>query len=544
VKGKVEEESAIFRIAGSQNFDLDNFAYRIASGLNDKVKGSEDLKTKILSETLPENIKTSFFDFLKTQQKTLETFDESDLVSFKNTEIPKLIRKHTSLSENPQNDKLKTESFIKDLKVELQSALTKEFDNESVAQVIDSIKTEDDVLRVKGTFKEILKKMLEDKFHLEEKDHISVGEQNLLVKSLSDSLVENEEKIRAIVTGEKASNSLEKPAPLFNDEEAKAQNKKNYEERERVKREERDLKKMAFESQSKEALLLQKLEKLERQLKAKNFIITDTKESLSKLVGKKNQEIFSLQSQVEELRANITSGFSASSASMITDLEKQNSNHLKMIELYKNKVTQLSSTIQDKKSEPHSREEVLKLQKVINQYKNQTEMANKEFARLNDKAAEDAALIANLRQEKTKLDSLFKKIAMEPVTEAPKVDPGLQQELKKLEAHNQTIKKQYLDAQTKVTELAAKLDELNRAPKKDLGSEEGSKAKVNQLEATVKKLTQDILKGTTMVSEMKKETNKLQKEKVFLQNQLDKVTKEMDKNKKTPAKPGAGGKAA
>jgi regulator of replication initiation timing len=90
----------------------------------------------------------------------------------------------------------------------------------------------------------------------------------------------------------------------------------------------------------------------------------------------------------------------------------------------------------------------------------------------------------------------------------------------------------------KIKELEVKLLEYQKGPKPTSQVEDASKIKTAQLDASVKKLTQDLNESRNLLSEMKKENNKIRQEKNGLQNQLDKIKKDMERSKKS------GGKAA
>ncbi|HXH76730.1 MAG TPA: hypothetical protein VNJ08_17295 [Bacteriovoracaceae bacterium] len=196
VKGSLEEEAEAYKVSGSK-LDVDNFALKISAGVVDKTKGN--LSYKSLGQRLPETIKTGLFDFAIQMGKDAQDLSEADLHMFKSIEVPRLIKEETIIG-NPLSKQLRNE-----LKAKLEEGLKNEFGQRSANSIISAAETPEDVMRVKQVLKSTLKSSLESNFQLNEKG-ITEVEKEILVKSLSASLSEDEDKIRdmTVVSGSTA----------------------------------------------------------------------------------------------------------------------------------------------------------------------------------------------------------------------------------------------------------------------------------------------------------------------------------------------------
>lgn len=635
VKGKVEEEKSVFIVSGGK-FDPDNFAYRITAGLTEKIKGDQVLKSKVLGQQLPQTIKQGLFDFAKKLNKELHSLSENDLDAFKNFEVPQLIKQHTQVDEMEaysvltKEGQVQAKSFFNEFKSSFQEVLKDEFQEDSIENVISNIKTETDALKVKQVLKETLKKSLDEKFHLSEKNKISENEQEVLVKALTSSLDEQEDKIRTILETEKKENIEKEVTPLFREEKSfddkkmEQQNKLLHSENENlkskiktlmseirlakeakaqiaqiqdkaqkaveaiipsadhdpdealraqfqhqlmeqkalteqdavklaslleretkliadIKQEEMKSKRLQIEQVQKEAFFTQEIEKNQRLLKAKDTLITKSKETLTKISERKDYEIRDLQQKLDQLNKALAGGQQQNQMNVIRDLERENANMTKMIDVYRNKVSSLASNISrqsNRADDGKLKDEVRKLQTTNNQLKNISETAKKEMARFKEKSEQDSALITMLKQDKTRLEQIIKKTTLES---KPEATPGVvvsphEQDLRRAEAQAQMLETQLKEAIQRCKDYEMKISELQRSQRMATTADDPSKVKVTQLENSVKKLTQDLVDSRNQLSEMKKDTNKLRQEKTALQNQLDKIKKDMDKSKAAPKK--------
>ncbi len=311
------------------------------------------------------------------------------------------------------------------------------------------------------------------------------------------------------------------------------------------------IRKLELEAIQKETFLSGELEKMDRLAKGKEIILAKTKENLTKLVERKEQDIASLRYKSDELAKALANGPAATQAQKIHDLEKQNMTFQKQLEVYKKQLANMSSNLQSSKGEDEFKEEARKLQMINQQLKNQIETGRREADKLQAKIGLDNSQMIQLRTEKSKIEQDLKK-ALQDAKAALTLSPAagaLEQELKKslskAQTHAEFIEGQLKDNQGKVATLEAKIVELMKT-QKTVGVEEAGKGKTGHLETQVKKLTQELNAREALVSESKKEVNKLRAEKTALQNQVDRLKKELEKNEKS--RPGAakkpGGKVA
>ncbi|GEM_PF-2035261 len=204
VKGKIEEEKDTFLVKGSKGLDIDDFVMRVSSGLGDKIKGDSKLKTKLLTEKLPERMKSSFFDFAKKLNKTVDDVSVEEMEQFKNIVVPDIISEVVEYDENPTLNFLTSsgateiQNFFKDFKSDLLNGISEHFKAEDAETALNLVSKEDDILSVKEVVKNSLQKSLKDHFHLEEKTDVTKEDEALIVKTLSTTLKEDESKFKQI----------------------------------------------------------------------------------------------------------------------------------------------------------------------------------------------------------------------------------------------------------------------------------------------------------------------------------------------------------
>lgn len=544
VRGKFEEDKSVVRISGNK-LDVDKFAITIASSVDESAK-EKDMKVRSLGTKLPDSIKTGLFDFAKNLNKDVQELDDSDLDSFQVQKLPEIIQKDLSnqikvqsLSQKADPGDMKVQSLFpggmptiaagnnneafKALEAKLMTANA---DNQKLLSQMKALSSEVRILKEsRNKMAEIQMKATQAANEINLKDQQTDQDDELrkhFQQKLSDQKTLNEQELK------KLSALLEKESKLIAT----------------VKNEEIKARKIQLEAQQKETFFVAELEKSERQTKAKDLMLIKTKETFTKLIEKKDREVSDMKTKVDQLTKALATGPSTTQTQQIKDLEKQNQNLNKQLEVYKIKISSLASNMGPSKNEEAMKDETRKLQMLNQQMKNQLDMTKKELEKLQAKSAADNSQMLLLKQDKVKLEQLLKKATLEnKQQEAVPQHNVNDQELKRLQAQNQILETQVKDSSQKISNLEAKLVEAMKPQKAAAGGDESSKVKVTQLENSVKKLTQDLLATKNQVSEEKKETNKLRQEKTALQNQLDKLKKEADKAKPaSPKKPG--GKAA
>lgn len=571
VKGKIEEEKqAIHRVAG-EKFDVDNFAFRIAASVGDSVKDEDKMTVKFLGTGLKDNLKSGLFDFANKINKSIDDLSEVDMDNFKEREVPAIVKKQIIRVQN--------QSLADKIKMELDQKIQ---DKEIVVGEIDKVR---ELLRV--TVKESMGSSKADLFEedknankeIEKKYAEAMMEMSRLksqVKALTSEVrIQKESKAMMAEAHARAAEAAkaDTTSPLVNaiqkSEAGKAQLlqqiaarsggndadvkrlqtllEKDKQMMEMMRQEEIKGKKAQIEAAQKETFYSLELEKSQREIKNKELMLIKTKEIMTKMVEKKDIEVNDLKMKLDQTGKLLNSGNTQAITLQLRDVEKQNQNNLKMIEMYKNKVTTLTASLESNKNDDGNyKEESRKLQMANTQLKNQLDLSKREIDKLLSKNSADTAMLNALKAEKIKLDQLLKKAA----TETPKEQNNTHQielELKKSVAQGQVLENQLKDAVTKVKDLEMRLVEASKPQQKALaGNDDASKGKVLQLETTVKKLTQDLVESRNQTAEMKKESNKLRQEKTALQNQLDTMKRNQEKADKASGAAGkkSGGKAA
>ncbi|MFP5385057.1 MAG: hypothetical protein ACLGHN_03210 [Bacteriovoracia bacterium] len=516
VKGKVEEDKSIFKLGGSK-LDVDKTVFKIASSIDEATK-EKNLAVRSLGDSLPGSIKTGLFDFAKDLNKSVDDLNAGDLEKFEVQRIPDILKNELEASLKvkslPGNVVGNSESgqMVKNLEARLMTANSEK----------EKLKTQ---LKAMASEVRILKESRNKLAEIQAKASQAAGD--MIVK---DDPSEKERKELQDKIGQKNLNDqdLQKINSLL----------------EKLKQEEIKIRKLELESTQKDMVFNQQLEKAEREVRAKDLMLIKSKESFTKLIEKKEKEIVDFKSKTDQLSKALTTGASSTNNQIMKDLEKQNQNLNKQVEMYKLKISSMATNLQPSKSEDNLKDEARKLQMLNQQMKNQLIQSKREVEKLQAKVASDNSAMMTLKQDKAKLEAELKKAAHEVKEKTAAVQNSQSdQELKRLQAQNQVLETQVKDSLQKITNLEAKLTEALKPQRNSNGPEEGSKVKVTQLENSVKKLTQDLIDAKNQIAEAKKETNKLRQDKTALQNQLDKMKKEADKAKSAaPKKPG--GKAA
>lgn len=516
VKSKLEEEKSVLRISGNK-LDIDKVAYKIAASVDETTKES-NLKVRSLGNKIPEMIKTGLYDFAKNLNKPIDDLGDDDIDRFQVEHLPEIIKQ--GIQKKPETPAKVSASAAANPSKEVEAKLKASAEeNEKLKSQMKLLASEVKVL------KESKAKMLE----IQMKASRAVQEEASSVKADSDDELRqhfqqkiNDQKMLNELELKKLSGLLERESKLIAE----------------VKAEELKTRKLHIENLQKEAFFSQEIEKAQRQLKAKDLMLIKTKESFTKLVERKDNEVSELRHKNEQLSRTLATGPSLAQEKNIQNLEKQNANLFKQLDVYKIKLSSLASKMQSAKDDDY-KDEARKLQMQNNQLKNQLEVSKKEAEKWQGKTGQIASEVNTLKQEKMQLEQLMKKLSSEVASkEAPKAEaPINDQELRRMQAQNQILENQLKETASKMVALESKLQEALKSQKNQpMGGDDGSKVKISQLENSVKKLTQDLVENRNLLGEAKKETNKLRQEKTALQNQLDKLKKDALKANSAPAK--------
>jgi hypothetical protein len=527
VKGKVEEEEQVFRISG-EKFNVDNFAFRVSSGIEEKAKGDNILKIKSLKNELPDAIKNSFQLFTQSLNKSIDSISEEDLETFKELEVPKIIKATTKKIDTQfKVAAADAAAAVKSSLATDSSAAALNVENESLKSKVKTLMTEVKILK-------------EAKLAMAE--------------AQAKSKAEAQEVIQIVQTVENSDTAL-KVHMIQKMQEQKSLNEQDTKklaalmERETkflkdAKENEIQLKKLQIELVQKESIFAQEIEKVIRLMKSKDLILTKTKEGLTTIAEQKDKELKITAEKLNQASKALASNQTQNQANLIRELERKVMNHEKMIEIYKNKISQKPAA---KAEDETSKEDIRRIQMLNATMKNQLDMAKKEITKYQDRVASDSSAMNLLKAEKIKSDSLLKKALLENKKEET-VTAGnthTDQDYKNLQAQLELLESSFKENQTRYRDMEGKLQDALKAQKKDvMTDDQNTKGKTAHLEGNVRKLTQDLVEAKNQLAEMKKETNKLRQEKTALQNLADKMKKEADKTKAAAPKKPVGGKAA
>lgn len=516
---KSDEQQYVNEVPKSA-FNIDEVAMFIAENV-EKTSQENNFKVRSLINRLPEKIKTGLYDFAKNLNKEVESLSDKDISDFHIVKMPEIIQAELKdAAENPQSiESGNGDTPFKVRLLEGELSLVKS-ENEKLRTQAKSLTSEVRIL------KEARKKLAESQMKAAMAAPSVTEKQDLADDELRQVFQQklNAQKTLNEMEMKKLASLLERESKIIND----------------LRQEEMKSRKLQLESTQKDNIFSQEIEKAERQVKSKELLIIKTKETFTKLTQKKEQEIADLRNRMVQLESTLSKNSSASNTTATRDLEKQNQQLQKQLEFHKNKIASLVANMQTVKSDDSNfKDEARKLQMMCQQLKNQIESGKSEMEKLIAKTSADAAQVTSLRQEKQRLEQLLKKATLEAL-ESPVLpsNSNTEQELKRQMAQNQILDSQLRESVQKIATLESKLTEALKPQRQASGGDDNIKVKLNQMDASMKKLSQDLVESRNQLSDAKKETNKLRQEKTALQNQIDKLRKEADKSK--PAAPKKG----
>lgn len=533
IKGSIAEEEKVFKISGSKKFDVDKFAFRVSAGIEEKSKGDDVLKIKSLKSELPEAIKSSFHAFAAKLNKPADDISEEEFKTFNEVEIPLIIKEATK----------KVDSDFKTISSEVKAPSAEKVESDKALELkMNGLNAENDNLKSKiktlMTEVKILKESKSQMAEIQSKAAQAASETTVVQQSIANADNAFKAQILEKMNGQKTLNEQDtkKLAALLEKEAKFLKDSKDLEIQ---------MKKLQIESVHKETFVAQEIEKLNRLVKAKELVVTKTKEGFSKLVVQKDNEIRGISEKLNQMSKVLANNQSQNQGQQIRDLERQVVNHEKMIEIYKNKITQKPVA---KTEDDSAKDENRRLQMLNTQMKNQLEIAKKDITKYQERLSTDTSAINLLKSDKLKLEQQLKVAAMDAKKAGMATLNNHQQdqEMKKLQLQYDFLDSQVKEGVARQKELEVKLQEALKNQKKDIVIEESNgKGKTAHLENNVRKLTQDLVESRNQLGEMKKETNKLRQDKTALQNLVDKMKKDADKaSAALPKKLGTPGRAA
>ena len=533
IADQFEEELKVFSIT-EQKLNPDDFAMRVAAGVTSRAQGANMMKVKSIGEALPVSIKTGLYDFAKGLNKNADELTSADLAKFQQTELSEII-KNQLVIENQKSTTGKDVGLLNDIRGKLEKKLKKEFKQDSIETILDEATSVGDQLRVKGVVKSSLKESMDSQFQLSHKESISKDEQEKLVKSLSSSLGEDEEKIRKIVVAETApsSNSLFQ-APAVDPQVAKKLervDKENALLKENLKtvmselkvlkesktqingiasRAEEEAKKIVIESKF-DAQDEQLRNELQERLAKKQSISIDEQAKFADLMEREKQLLQQAKEEEKKAkRAQIESG--QREQLFIQELEKANRQiRSKDLMLEKTKEA-LQKTIAKKDfdtNELKTRIDQLNREKATSPVHTQA-LTIKELEKQNN------GLTKMLEMAKSKINALNANL------QAKSDDGSAKEEARRLTLMNTQFKNQYEAAKRDVSKLMEKLN-AEAATANNLRQE------IKDLEALVKKTNIDAGKTlpTAANPDLELSLKRSQAQNALMENQLKEISNKL-----------------
>jgi len=308
-----------------------------------------------------------------------------------------------------------------------------------------------------------------------------------------------------------------------------------------LKNKEKQIKQTQFELTQRDLYFSKEMEGLNKKIKARDIMLSKAKDNFQILIKQKDQAIDEYRYRIDALSANATLG----NSQMVhaKDLEKQNQNLQKMLEMYKSKINVLTTNADPNKLlEVAVKQELKRMDLSNTQLKSQLESLKKELQKHQERAANDNHQITLLMNQKLKLELEIKRLSLANKRDlnlaqnitvgSAQTNQNLEIELRKALNQTQILDFQLRETTLKLKDAEKKLSEFySKSPSKMSSNEEIVK-KAIQLEANVKKLSMDLIESKNHASDLKKEVNKLRQERVALQNQIDKFKKDLSRGLK------------
>jgi hypothetical protein len=318
-----------------------------------------------------------------------------------------------------------------------------------------------------------------------------------------------------------------------------------------AKKAELDLKRQKIESEQKEALFKSEFSKMERVLKSKDIILNKAKESMKKLVERKEIQVEELRRKVEDLNKNNDLEQITSLKNQVMSANQEKNGLERSLEVYKQKISVLSQQIDDNKKNDNSKalaEQNRALARHKTQLENQLRHEEKQKKNLEDrfnqaKESENKFRTTSMQLEKALRESqgnlkILKenqsKMSAQMQQSQQNDDKKLQAELRMQQEKNNLLTSRIKEYELKMKELQQKI--VDSSSQAQAGTKD---AKSGQLDQANKQLAQDLAKAKTMVAEAKKDAMKFKSETVALQNKIKTLQREVEKYKKVGGKKAA-----
>jgi hypothetical protein len=322
---------------------------------------------------------------------------------------------------------------------------------------------------------------------------------------------------------------------------------------------EQSYKRLKLEMVNKESFLGQELEKSNRMIRSRDLVIEKAKDNFKQAIENKDKEIRDLNKKLISL-ARIESMDKRNDDNIKTkELEWENNNLKRQLDVYKTKLntTKLNTTLKSaandntkaQNSNQHVDARALMTEKT--HVENQLQNLKRDYQRLENKLKQEQMMVQELKNENKRINqemnSPLTLKEREEINKAPMISSQsnleidskgakISHDLKEANHKISRYQSQVQNLEFKVSELTQKLAYQSNS-KADAN---GAQSKNIQMEAILKKVTQDFKNASQQLADAKKEVQKTRSEKVALTNEIEKLKKDLEKFRPSgPAKKGS-----
>lgn len=360
-----------------------------------------------------------------------------------------------------------------------------------------------------------------------------------------------------------------------------------------------EIRKLELEVERLEAVFSQELQKAEKSLKAKDFVVEKAKEAMKMALAKKDADLDAMKSQVHSLSQKLQGAISNQKTQELKQLMSERDNLIKTNDIYKSKLEMMARQMSKEKTSDNSaqiNEENRTLKRIKINLEKQAEESIRRSKKLEERYQTSSSNELKLKIEhKSALNELratqLQLRRLKDQVEASKLNgqkaetsqtEQMVRELDNLKSNNMSLNESLRAANKKVSDLAEQLKSLasNSTQHKAVSEQQKSELKrmtseleslkkdkvilqqkiedmvkennnndkeqsqaakpdvdpvKQRLEQSVKKLNSGMMKAQAEANEQKKEVMKAKKEVVGLKNQITALKKDLDKAKKQAA---------
>jgi len=309
-----------------------------------------------------------------------------------------------------------------------------------------------------------------------------------------------------------------------------------------------NIKKLQLELDKRETLFRAELERANKVVQGKELVIDKVKSNVKMLITKKEEEIRNQKLKVEDLNKRLENDQSTRLLQNIKVLTTDNMGLAKTAELYKNKLSNLSKSMMDKRKGDNSKQladQKRIVEREVIQLENKLNIELKQKKSLEDRLNKAKDVEKTLRssfstgEEKSKQLEAEVRTLKEAQAKNDKDSTSSEASTKNDSAEEAKLIAQVGNLNEQNTKLQAKLIDAAEKIKAAASSGGNASSKEKHLEKNNKMLQAEISKNKGEMATSKKDVIKMKSENTAMKNQLTKLKKDLEK-----AQTGKGGKKA